>query len=152
MLVLLLSLGDARYGLDAQHVVEVLPAVPLRALPHAGPGIAGLLAHRDGTLPVIDLVALATGHPSAPRLSTRVVLVRWPTSDGPRLLGVLAESVTDTVELPDDVWQAPVIATPDAPWLGDTASLDGGMVQRLRLDGLVPAELRARLFPDEART
>jgi len=146
VLVLLLSLGGARYGLDARQIVEVLPAVALRALPHAGLGVAGLLVHRDGTLPVLDLVALASGHASAPRLSTRVVLVRWR---GSRLLGLLAEAVTDTAEIPDGAWQAPVIATPDAPWLGETASYDGELVQRLRLDALLPPDLAGRLFPAE---
>jgi len=146
VLVLLLSLGEARYGLDARQVVEVLPAVGLRALPHAGAGVAGLLAHRDGTLPVLDLVALASERAATPRLSTRVVLVRF--GDG-RLLGLLAEAVTDTAEIPDDAWQAPVIATPDAPWLGETASIDGTLVQRLRLEAVLPAELACRLFPAE---
>jgi chemotaxis-related protein WspB len=150
VLLLLVSLGDARYGLDARQVVEVVPAVALRALPHAAPGVAGLLAHRDGTLPVIDLVALATGRPSAPRLGTRVVLVRWPPPDGVRLLGLVAEAVTDTALVADDAWEPPVVATPGAPWLGGTTSIDGELVQRLRLDAVLPDALARQLFPGEA--
>src|SRR5262245_50040920 len=107
MLVLLLRVGDQRFGLDTADVVEVVPWVPLLPVPRAPAWIAGVLRHRDGLAPVVDLTKLIAGTPAPRRLSTRIVLLQrntdtpggeageLPTPDArhPTSLGLLAEGV-----------------------------------------------------------
>lgn len=147
MLYLLLRMGTERYALEARRIVEVVPMVEFRPLPHAAPYVAGVFDYRGAVVPVIDLCRLAT--PSACRalLTTRIVLVDYPDKDGgTRVLGLLAEQVTETVKLKDTDFQPAGIDVPDAPFLGELTRIDGEMVQHLAIERLLPEDLRDQLF------
>jgi len=101
MLLLQFQAGKDRFGMDISRVIEVIPMVIFRPLPHADPAVAGLFNYRGTMAPVIDLTFLLTGEASRPLFSTRVILVDYPDrpgQDGERhILGLLAERVTETV-------------------------------------------------------
>jgi chemotaxis-related protein WspB len=145
MLVLLLRIGDQRFALDAGDVLEVVPCVPLVAVPGAPPWIAGLLHHRGGVAPVVDLVRLAGGRPAAALLSTRIVIQRRDDGGG-GVIGLLAEGVTETVRIDETRLRAAGLRAPDAPWLGPIALDAGGPLQLVRWTDLVPADLRAAVL------
>jgi len=173
MLVLLLRIGDRRFGLDARDVVEVVPAVPLLPVAQAPDWIAGLLRHRDGVAPVVDLARLVRGTPATPRLSTRIVLLRRAPSappppspapplegdakrlecGGPRrsgsdepLVALLAEGVTEMLHLDESRLRDAGLR--GAPWLGPVALDDGDVIQLVRWLDLVPPEQRAALLAE----
>lgn len=143
MLLLLLRVGDQRYGLDAGDIAEVVPWVPLLPVPQAPAWIAGLLRHRDGIAPVVDLVQLITGTPAARRLSTRIVLL-YRAGEAP--VGLLAEGVTETARIDPARLRALGVQAPDAPWLGPIALEVDGPLQLVRWTDLVPAALRAAVL------
>ncbi len=96
MLAVLFNLGDRRCGLDSAAVERIVPALPLRPIPGAPPGVAGTFDYRGAMVPVVDLVRLAAGRPARPQLSSRIILARHaPAGGAPRLVGLLAESVND---------------------------------------------------------
>src|SRR5919202_2705220 len=74
--VLLVVLGERRYGLPLGAVERVLPMAAVLALPEAGDGLLGMLNLHGQVLPVID-PHQRLGLPS-PRLATeqRLVLLR----------------------------------------------------------------------------
>jgi chemotaxis-related protein WspB len=144
MLVLLLQIGEQRFGLDALDVLEVVPCVALLPVPGAPDWIAGLLHHRDGVAPVVDLARLVDGRAAAPRLSTRIVVLRRSDSDG--LVGLLAEGVTGTLRVDEARLRAAGLRAPNAAWLGPIALDAGGPLQLVRWTDLVPAELRAAVL------
>ncbi len=151
MLHILLKLGNEPYALPARQVVRIVPMLQLKTLPQAPACVAGLLDYRGAVTPVIDLCALALGRPSSPRLSTRILLVSYPiTRHDQRLLGLLAEDVTETVEL--DVKKAAPsgVTVADAPYLGKVATTEYGMVQLIEVEQLLPSSLRQSLFQPEA--
>ena len=55
MLLLTFTAGANRYAIDVARVVELVPRVELRAIPHAPAFLAGLLGYRGKVVPVIDL-------------------------------------------------------------------------------------------------
>ena len=55
MLSLTFCIGPTRFVIDARRVSQVVPRVPLRALPLAEPYVAGLLDFRGTVLAVVDL-------------------------------------------------------------------------------------------------
>ena len=62
MLLLVFRVAGDAYAVEAARVVEVVPRVELRALPHAPEALAGLFRYRGRMVPVIDLgVLLGTG-------------------------------------------------------------------------------------------
>jgi chemotaxis-related protein WspB len=147
MLFLLLQLGDDRYALDASQVTEILPLVGVKKIPQAPEGVAGLFDFRGTPVPVVDLSQLLLGRAAEQRLSTRIILVRYPDeSGGIRPLGLIAEKVTDTLRRePGDFVDAGV-NNHRAPYLGPVINDGRGLVQRIDVATLLPAPVRDVLF------
>jgi chemotaxis-related protein WspB len=156
--VLHLNVGEERYALPSASVVEVVPAVALRAVPGTPPAVAGLLAYRGRVVPVVDLSRLF-GRGAAPsRLSTRIAVcdldgalrpIGERSSDAAvrrRLVGVLAECVTRVGDLdPDAPGSHPGALADGLPALGRVTADEDGLVQLVEVGQLLPADLLQRL-------
>ena len=119
MLVLVIQIGSDRYALDARQVREVVPAVALRAVPHAPAEVAGLATWRGQVAPVIDLVRLLRGEPCPSRMSSRMVVVDYASNGGSkRPLGLLAEQITDVDRIDDKAVEEPGVTIPNADGRG----------------------------------
>lgn len=152
MLILQFRMGEDTYALDSRQVVRVLPAARLKRLPGAPEGVAGLLNFEGAPVPVLDLSALALGHPAAEHLSTRIILTELPEAGRERrLLGLLAENATNTVHCESADFTPAGITPPAARYLGPVASLGGTLVQRLELERLLTPEVYAALAQECAQ-
>jgi chemotaxis-related protein WspB len=147
MLFLLFQIGGDRYALEARQVVEIVPLVALKKIPTAPRGVAGICNYHGTLAPVIDLGEVLTGRPSAGRLSTRLLLVNYPTAERMELLGLMAERATETVQLDRARFESTGLATPEMPCLGPVAQDARGMIQWIEVKKILPEELLARLFP-----
>lgn len=148
MLLLQFQAGKDRYGLDVSRIIEVIPMVLCRPLPHADPAVAGLFDYHGTLVPVIDLSILLTGEASRPLFSTRVIMVDYQGRDGEdHALGLLAERVTETVFCREEELQPAGIAVEGAPYLGELLIQAGGMIQRVAVERLLPPSLQEILFP-----
>jgi chemotaxis-related protein WspB len=81
MLLLTFRAAESLYAVDVARVVEVVPRVDLRRLPHAPAFIAGVFDYRGTVVPVIDLAVLLGSEPCRHRLSTRIILVNGRPAD-----------------------------------------------------------------------
>ena len=150
MLLLLFYLGEERFALDTDVVLEVLPPAELRQLPHAPAYVTGIFRHAGRTVPVIDLCQLVKGRFCAPRLSTRLILVRYANAAGEsHALGLLAERVTETVTRDPADMQPAGISVTDAPYLGPLVADAQGLIQVVEVEPLLPQSLRDSLFVAE---
>jgi chemotaxis-related protein WspB len=128
-------------------VVEVTPCAILRQVPHAPSGLAGLLNYRGTVVPVVDLSVILNGAASRSRLSTRILLVDVAAAGAaPRLLGFMAERVTETVNCREEDLQPPGVAPPQAPYLGKIMLAGQAMIQRLDPAAVLPEDLKQTLF------
>jgi chemotaxis-related protein WspB len=75
MLLLTFRAAESLYTIDVARVVEVVPRVDLRRLPHAPGFLAGLFDYRGTVVPVVDLGILLGSESCRDRLSTRIILV-----------------------------------------------------------------------------
>lgn len=147
MLFLIFELGDDRYAIDAREVVEILPLVYTKQLPHAPVGVAGLFNYRGSPVPAIDLKELAFGEPAGRRLSTRLLLVRYPGADGSHaLVGLIVERVTRTARHDAHEFMPSGVRNTRAPYLGPVLVDSDGMLQRIEIGVLLPASTRDLLF------
>jgi len=147
MLFLVFELAHDRYLLDVRQVAEVLPFVGIKQIPQAPPSVAGILNYRGAPVPVIDLSQLTLGRPAERRLSTRIVLVHYPSADGQtRLLGLIAERATQTVRREETDFVASGITNEGAPYLGPVAADARGLLQWLDVRTLLPASVRDLLL------
>lgn len=145
MLFLLFQLGDDRYALDARQVVEVLPLVALRRVPLAPPALAGLFDFHGRPVPALDLSRLATGRAAPPRMSTRIVLVRYPpaTAGGrEQLVGLIVEKLTQTVRREWSDFVDPGVRPGQAPYLGPVATGPDGLLQYVDIGRLLPPSMQ----------
>lgn len=133
MLLLKFQAAGQTFAVDSLRVVEVIPWVQLRPLPHAPAHLAGLLAYRGQVAPVLDLGLLLGGAACVPRLSTRIIVAR-PTAG--TLLGLLAERIRDVVRARAVV--SPGVPLAGAPYLGPVIELSEGLVQLIEVEKLAP--------------
>jgi chemotaxis-related protein WspB len=147
MLVLAFHVGKDRFALRCADVVEVVPRVNLREIPHAPPYVAGMFTYRGRVVPVVDLCKLMWGTPCPERLSSRIMLAKYPASPTrTRTIGLLAERVTEAITLDETAAVPPGLNLPDAPYLGEIYfDEQGRMIQLVRLDALFPATYREML-------
>lgn len=149
MKVLVFHIGADRYGLPLRQVRRVLPLLELKGIPLAPDSVAGLLNLHGDPMPVIDLSRISGGAPSRRHFDTRIVVADYTSPEGAvHALGLMAERVQGVQDVaPQDLAPSGVQA---APFLGRVAGDAKGMVQLVEVNQLLPAELRARLFPAEA--
>ncbi|WP_422929864.1 chemotaxis protein CheW [Singulisphaera sp. PoT] len=154
MLLLTFRVAKDAYAVDASQVVEVVPRVSLRAVPHSPPYLAGMFHYRDTIAPVVDLSVLMGAGRCSNRLSTRIILVQAPVAGRAQaLLGLMAERVDDLRSVTKEQAVFPAMPMPDAPYLGPIIQSDDLLVQMIAVDRVIPDTLRNALVVEtsEAR-
>ena len=137
MLLVLFRAGGILYGVDALRVVEVVPRVASRPVPHAPPWMLGLLSYRGRIVPMIDFGVLTGAAPSRQVLSTRAILANAAGGAGvSRLIGLVADDVSRVKTVKDGNGSGPALRLGAAPYLGALIRLDEGLVQLVDVDRL----------------
>jgi chemotaxis-related protein WspB len=153
MLYLLFQLGKDRYALPATSVIEVVPLLALKRLPHAPKGVAGLFNFRGQPVPAVDLSELTQGHPAIERLSTRIIIVNYPDKSGRhRLLGLVAEHATEILQREPHQFIESGLKVGAAPYLGPVLMDTSGTVQLVHEQRLLSEPVRDLLFPETMRS
>jgi len=147
---LVFEVDGQRYGLDVTQISELLPYVHLRRLPQVPEYVTGVFRYRDTMVPVIDMSHLISGKPAAALLSTRIILVPYTGPAGTsRFLGLLAERASQILEIDTAELKTSGVAVPDAPYLGSLSANGGSIIQYVKVEQLLPDDLRERLFVEE---
>ncbi|MBK8069572.1 MAG: chemotaxis protein CheW [Rhodanobacteraceae bacterium] len=146
MLALAFRAGAAELAIRARQVIEVLPRVPLRETSLAPAAVVGLLPYRGTLTPVVDLCLLVAGRHASAQLGTRIIVVRIGDGAAQRMVGLIAEDVSELLELGGTT---PGLNLPDQPWLGAHMRDQPGLPQLVEPGELLPEALRA-LFCQEA--
>jgi chemotaxis-related protein WspB len=146
MLLLTFSAGPNRYAIDVNWVVELVPRVELRSVPHSPVYLSGLLGYRGNVIPVVDLGVLLGSEGCSDRLSTRIILVSErrdargrppegadtppPASSPVRpLLGLMADQVSELAYVQADSLLPAPVQLAGAPYLGEIVKTDHGIAQ-----------------------
>lgn len=141
MMMLLFKVNGDRYGVDVTDVVEVVPCVPLQKLPKSPANIAGLLNYRGSVIPVINGSILIGGQGVRPCLSSRIIMLRLENIRF-SCIGLLAESVTETIRIDDDRFTATGLTDGGVSLVDKIVLDDGGMIQHINLKELIPNDVK----------
>ena len=148
MLVLKFRVAGLPFALPVGAVVEVVPRVEVRALPHAPPHVVGLLRYRGAAVPVVDLGLLMGGPACRERLDTRIILVDLGKGSG--YLAMVAERVDEVFNVDESRRSAVGLGVVDAPYLGEVFETDDGLLQVV-VPGKIPGtSAMAAVDPPEA--
>jgi chemotaxis-related protein WspB len=148
MLFILFQLDQDRYAIESRELVEILPLMRLKRLPHAPTGVAGILDYRGVPVPVIDLSEMALGRRSAERLSTRILIVQ---SEGGQQMGLIAERANGMLKCESTDFVSSGINVGGAPYLGPVTRDARGIVQWISPEKLLSAEIRNALLLDDMK-
>lgn len=147
MLALSLHLGTEHFAIPVTQVAEVLPLTALQKIPLAPDYIAGLLDFRGTPVPVVDLCALLGGEKHHKVLTTRIILIHYQHhGDTTKLLGLIAERVTETLQIEDAAFQQSGIQLNNAPYLGSVAKHHDVVVQLINAEALLTDEVHDMLY------
>jgi chemotaxis-related protein WspB len=146
MLILSFCIGPARFYIDARRVSQVVPRVPLRALPLAEPYIAGLLDHHGSVVAVVDLAARLFRTACTSCLSTRIIIVRIQHEGREVPLGLIAEQVTELcqVDVPTDTRATHRDSAHDC--VGRMIRVGDDLAQSLEIDRVLPELVRRQIL------
>ncbi len=147
MQLLTFTVAGQTYAIESRRVIEVLPLVPARPIPHAPPYVRGIFTYRGQLMPLVDMGIRLTDGPLKERLSTRVIVVEI-TSHGESLrrLGIVAENVISICSTDDAEASLPPLDFHDAPFLGDILRIGGRTIQMVDVERLLPADVSATLI------
>ncbi|RYD84860.1 MAG: purine-binding chemotaxis protein CheW [Verrucomicrobiaceae bacterium] len=150
MLLITFQLGEDWYALDTAQVAEVLPMVLLKGIPGSAQGVTGIFNYHGRPVPVIDLAEMALGTPTEARMSTRIILVRYPDEGESRLLGLLAERATDVLRCSEADFSDPGLSADETPYLGPVTRVNEKIIQLVKVDSLLSDNVRTQLFRHSA--
>ena len=104
------KLGDELFAINVGQVREVLDLSLITRVPTAPPYMRGVVNVRGNAIPVVDL-RLKFGLPQAPdTVQTRIVVLELELDGEPVVLGGLADSVHEVIELePGQIDEPPKI-------------------------------------------
>ena len=135
MFMLLVSAGFYTYAINAAFVKRVIPQVKIAEIPHVPKYFLGHITFDGKPVPVADLSLIIRGIPSSNCLHTRVVLLNH-SGEGDGLFGILAEKVTEALELDLSNFVESSIHPEGLPFLGPTLNNNGSAIQWLDVDKL----------------
>lgn len=138
MLMLLFYVGKDSYAISVRQVVEVISLVSLQKLSQAPKYIAGLLNYRGDIIPIIDLCELLTKTQHSYQFSTRIIIVKYMSpQQTPYMIGLIAEKVTETLNIQETDLTQPIIPG-DAPfYLGEIITAQYGMILCIQIESLL---------------
>lgn len=140
MLMLIFSVGEERYACDCDYILEVLPKVQLKGVPHAPDYVAGLLNFGGYPVPVVDLCQLIEGRECSDCMHTRVIMLSFELKEGePQKLGLIAEKVTETRDLDSEQFRDSGLAIEQINYIDGVLHDKQGMVRLLEVGKLFGA-------------
>jgi chemotaxis-related protein WspB len=156
MQLLTFTVCGQAYAVESRKVVEVLPLVTTRPIPHLPDYLPGIFTYRGRFVPLVDLGLRITGTPLSRKLSTRVIVVEVAVDDPqaagqpPRLVrfGIMAENVVTIRSTASPSGQAASKDLAADAYLGRLLRLDGQTVQMLLPEHVIPHDLLESLFPE----
>lgn len=93
------KLGDELFAIDVAHVREVLDLSEITRVPTAPPYMRGVVNVRGSAVPVVDLRHRFGLAPAADTFNTRIIVLELPLDGEVVVVGGLADSVHEVLEL-----------------------------------------------------
>ena len=151
MLLIQVYIGEKSFAINVEFVRAIVPAVSLRPVPCAPEAVVGVFEYRGNIVPVVDLCYLVEHRAASVALSSRFIIVNVSYTrgsvEGTELLALLAERVTETVNVDDDDLRDPGVHADGAAFLGPVyRSSEGKLIQLFEVDTILSQEVRETLY------
>jgi chemotaxis-related protein WspB len=136
--MLLFYVGKEIFACDSEPIVEIVPKVKLKKIPHSPDYFAGLLNLGGLPIPVIDFCQIIENRPSSNSMHTRIILFKDPKNDNPApILGIIAEKVTESAERELSEFIESGLKNKNFPYMGGVQSERNQVTQFVSIDELI---------------
>lgn len=150
MLILTMNIGKERYGIDSLLVTEVIPLIRLDQVPMVDKIIKGIFNYRGTPTPVIDLSQFFENRESNNNLGSRIVIIdSQEQSKKSRPIGLIAESVTETIKCNKNQLLSSGIVSAETPFLGKIYKHNEEMIQLIDTRKILPVSIAKQIFVDD---
>jgi purine-binding chemotaxis protein CheW len=106
------KLGEEIFAIDVAQVREVLDLTTITKIPRTPEFMSGVINLRGSVVPVVDLRLCFEMSKTEKTLNTCIVVVEVLLDGEPTVIGALADSVEEVIDLePDQIQPAPKIGT-----------------------------------------
>jgi purine-binding chemotaxis protein CheW len=106
------KLGEEIFAIDVAQVREVLDLTTITKIPRTPEFMSGVINLRGSVVPVVDLRLCFEMSKTEKTLNTCIVVVEVLLEGEPTIIGALADSVEEVIDLePDQIQPAPKIGT-----------------------------------------
>ena len=143
MLLITFNIADGRYAIDTRSVIEIVPMVKVKEIPMEETYVSGIFNYHGEFVPVIDISRLCTNHDSRRSLTTRMILARL---DNGKILGLIAENITQTINISPADFSSCGISKLKAEFLGNVTHDNGDIIQFVNLNQLLGSDIKSRLY------
>lgn len=93
------KLDEEYFTVNVHNVREILEYIKITKMPEAPPFMRGIINVRGSVIPVIDLRLKFGMEETVPRPTTRIIVLEIERENGNLIIGALADSVKEVIEL-----------------------------------------------------
>lgn len=138
MVFVLFYVGEDRFVVEAQKLIEVVPLVRLNKLSNTPDYIAGLCNYRAVPVPVVDVHLMIDGVASKQVMSTRILLVSYKgQEEREHVLGMIVEDATETVTLEKSAFHKSSMKSVEGNFVSNVMTDERGIIQWMDVDQLL---------------
>jgi purine-binding chemotaxis protein CheW len=143
------KVAQAQYVLAASDVLHMDCYEGATRVPGTAPWVAGLVQVRRRVVPAVDLRLRFGLSPLEPTLQSRVLVVQ----DGPRTVGLLADSAREVIHIPADSFHKPpeVVTEQAQGFVKAVAQVGERLLMLIDIHAVVGPELVAAAASEEAQ-
>jgi purine-binding chemotaxis protein CheW len=136
------KLGEEVFAIDVAKVREVLDFTTITKIPRTPDFMSGVINLRGNVVPVVDLRLCFEMSKTVKTLSTCIVVVEMSLDGEPTVIGALADSVEEVIDLePDQIQPAPRIGTQiRTDFIKGMGKRDSQLIMILDMDRVFSAE------------
>jgi len=135
--MLLFYVGQDRYACVCEHILEIIPPIELKPIPHTPDYVIGSLIYGGKPLPVIDWCQLVEGTSCHSSFHTRIIIFRFSQEERVFEFGLMAERVTKTMSVSEEAFMESGVRIGDSPFLGGVLTDERGSIQFVNVERLV---------------
>src|SRR5580698_5777249 len=148
------KLGNESFGIDVAKVREILDFTTITEIPRTPEFMSGVINLRGNVVPVVDLRLCFQMSKTVRTRNTCIVVVEVLLESEPTVIGALADSVEEVIDLePDQIQPAPRIGTQiRTDFIKGIGKRDTQFIMILDIDRVFSAEeLAAVRVPEASR-
>jgi purine-binding chemotaxis protein CheW len=147
---LIFSLGTEEFGIQVLHIKEIIGMQEITAVPNMPPHIKGVINLRGQVIPVVDLSLKFAFAPREYTDRTCIVVVRSQNNGRERLIGAIADGVTEVLTIAaEDIEQSPDFGSgAPVPYLLGMAKVRGKVKLLLDTTQVFSTEVMLKLGND----